>query len=109
MSGSTVRWGTSSYPSLKKDEWCHITITWGDGKVTIYNNGKYATHAADMPANLPRWTDPENQRFSIADNDWTSKGGNKTAFDELMIFNQPLAAPEVMALYQANSLEKENK
>jgi len=28
--------------------------------------------------------------------------------DELMIFRQPLTAPEVMALYQANSLNKEN-
>ena len=54
---------------------------------------RYAAHC--------RWTDPENQRFSIlGDGNWTAKGANETAFDDLMIFNRPLSAVEVMSLYR---------
>ena len=94
MKGSTLTHGFRT-PGVGP-EWRHFAVTYADGKIRSYVNGKYATHADTMPADLPRWTG----RFSLADAAWTKNKNNQTAFDELMIFGRPLSPAEIMALYR---------
>ncbi|MFV2067386.1 MAG: glycoside hydrolase domain-containing protein [Pirellulales bacterium] len=101
MRGSRVLWGNGgNYGGMKKNEWHHLTFTWGDGKCIYYLDGKYRRHVTDMRDDLPRWDDPPTTRFYMAPARSTTNGNNRTAFDELMIFNRPLSKVEVMALYR---------
>jgi hypothetical protein len=98
MNGSNVMWGIGNcYLGLKKDEWNHLVVTWNEKIVTLYFNGKYVAHNNDMPSDLPSWTEGS---FSLADANWTAKGNNQTAFDELIICNRPLSPVEVKSLYR---------
>jgi len=103
MRGSRILWGVSGYISPRTGQWNHYAITWDSGKCTIYHNGKYYAHRNDMPDNILPWDQPETNRFSIADNAWTKGGNNRTAFDELMIFNRPLSDVEIMSIYRRGS------
>lgn len=99
MNGSSVAWGPGYiYESAVPNQWRHVAVSWGDGKCTVYFDGKRRGEAVDMPADIPAWAD--GQTFRLAQPDWTRDGNNLTAIDELMIFRNPLAAQEVSSLYR---------
>ncbi|MFV1968625.1 MAG: LamG-like jellyroll fold domain-containing protein, partial [Pirellulaceae bacterium] len=54
--GSRVLWGNGgNYGGIKKNEWHHVTFTWGDGKCIYYQDGKDKRHVTDMRKDLSRF------------------------------------------------------
>jgi len=80
----------------KDGEWAFLAFTYKPGQQCFYVDGKLLAKSTDG------LIEPEFVKSGIIE---ISEGDQ--VVDELMVFNQPLTAPEVMALYQANT--KENK
>jgi hypothetical protein len=79
-------------------EWSFLAFTYKPGQQCLYADGEL------MMKSTEGLIEPEFSKTGIIE---VSEGDQ--VVDELMIFNRPLTAPEIMALYQANSPEEENK
>jgi len=99
MTGSTIIWGPGGvYGGIEPGKWHHLAVTWGDRKAAMYVDGAQVSEAIDMPTEFPRWND--SNRLILSDPSWTSDKTNRTAIDELMIFNRPLDPAEIKSLYR---------
>lgn len=88
--------GAAGWAGWKDGEWAFLALTYKAVQQCLYVDGKLLMKCTDG------LIEPEFVKTGIIE---ISEG--EQVVDELMIFNQPLTAPEVMALYEANLLQKE--
>jgi len=88
----------TGWAGWKDGEWSFLTFTYKPGQQCFYIDGKLMMKSTDG------LIEPEFVKTGIIE---ISEGDQ--VVDELMVFNQPLTAPEVRALYLANTTEKESK
>lgn len=84
--------------SWKRDEWHFVTVTWGDGKGTLYLDGK-SVRRREIP-NMPG----EFIRFGaggLYPARWPKSG--KSMIDELKIYDRVLTPEEVAAEYASGA------
>ena len=83
------------------DEWVHVTATVDtDGTLSIYKNG-------DLAAQGPGVVPQEMVRSGnyIGKSHWSGDGYLEGSIDDVVLINGALAADEVQALFQANTVE----
>jgi tRNA A-37 threonylcarbamoyl transferase component Bud32 len=84
--------------TLSPGKWVHLGISWDDRTVAFFIDGKEDSVHPLTPIELPQ---RRNQRLSIGDN----PAGGHEPFNgwvgSVMIYNRPVAAPEVAQLFLA--------
>jgi hypothetical protein len=86
------------WPGWKDGQWSFLAFTYKPGQQCFYVDGRLVMKS------IEGLIEPEFINTGLIE---ISEGDQ--VVDELMVFNQPLTPPEIMALYQANTMEKEEK
>ena len=88
-------------PHWKKGEWHHVAVTWGDGKGTLYLDGKSVRtrEIARMPEKYDRFG-----AGGLFPTSWRNPGHSE--IDELKVFKRVLTADEIAGEYNGGVTQK---
>ncbi len=104
-SGATPGSAVTAAFALTTGQWTHLAVTEsGSGAVVIYRNGvAIASGTANVPNSINRTSN------YLAQSNWSTDGYLNGALDEVRLFNVPLSSSQVLADYQSDTFNAQNR